>query len=64
MAFVHIFVFRMAAKIILQVSEHVEKALTEAQNIQKTVDEDILLTNKNIVDASNSLSKVSKFVLI
>lgn len=64
MAVVQIFVLRMAAKIILQVSEHVEKALAEAQNIQKTVDDDILLTNKNIVDASNSLSKVSKFVLI
>lgn len=54
----------MAAKIILQVSEHVEKALGEAQDIQNTVSEDVLLTKQNIVDVSNSLSKVSPFLLI
>lgn len=54
----------MAAKIILQVSEHVEKAIDEAQNIQKTVNDDILITKQNIIDASNSLSKVNTCLLI
>lgn len=48
----------MAAKNILQVSERVEKALTEAQNIQNIVNNVILTMNQNIVDVTNSLTKV------
>lgn len=50
---------RIAAKSILEVAERVEKALDEAQNIQKDVGDDILTTNQYIVDATNSITKVS-----
>lgn len=53
----------MAAKNILQVAERVEKALIEAQNIQKEVNDGIFTTNQNIVDATNSLTKVSTFII-
>lgn len=49
----------MAAKDILQVAERVEKALAEAQEIHKNIDGGILKTKENIVDATNSLTKVS-----
>lgn len=48
----------MAAKNILQVAERVEKALSETQNIQKSVNDGIFATSQNIVDANNSLTKV------
>lgn len=48
----------MAAKSILQVAERVEKALEEAQVLQKSVDDGIVKTNQNILDANNSLAKV------
>lgn len=51
--------FRMAAINILQVAERVETLLAEAEDIQKNVDKGILTTNENIVDATNSLTKVS-----
>lgn len=51
--------YRMAAKSILQVAERVEKALIEAEGIQKDVEDGIMTTNQNIVDATNSLSEVS-----
>jgi len=50
---------RIAAKSILEVAERVEKALDEAQNMQKNVSDDILTTNQYIVDATNSITKVS-----
>jgi hypothetical protein len=50
--------YRMAAKNILQVAERVEKALSETQDIQKTVNDGIFVTSQNIVDANNSLTKV------
>lgn len=56
--FINLFIFRMAAKNILQVSERVEKALIEAQNIQNIVNNVILTMNQNIVDVTNSLTKV------
>jgi len=49
----------MAAKNILQVAERVETALDEAESIQKKIDEGILITNQNIVDANNSITNVS-----
>lgn len=49
----------MAAKSILQVAERVEKALAEAEDIQKNVDDGIMNINQNIADATNNLSKVS-----
>lgn len=54
-----ILMIRIAAKSILEVAERVEKALDEAQVIQKDVGDDILTTNQFIVDATNSLTKVS-----
>lgn len=53
----------MAAKNILQVAERVEKALAEAQDLQKTVDEGVLTTNQDIVDATNSITKVSTLII-
>lgn len=53
----------MAAKNILQVAERVEKALAEAQNLQKEVEDGIFTTNQNIEDATNTLTKVSTFVI-
>lgn len=49
---------QIAAKSILEVAERVEKALDEAQIIQKDVGDDILTTNQYIVDATNSITKV------
>lgn len=54
----------MAAKNILQVAERVEKALVEAEDIQKDVEDGIMTTNQNIVDATNGLSKVSTEFLL
>jgi len=52
----------MAAKNILQVAERVETALAEAQSIQKNVDDGILTTNQNILDANNSITNVSNLL--
>lgn len=52
----------MAAKNILQVAERVETALAEAQSIQKNVDDGILTTNQNILDANNSITDVSNLL--
>jgi chromosome segregation ATPase len=49
---------QMAAKNILQVAERVETALAEAQSIQKNVDDGILTTTQNILDANNSITNV------
>lgn len=54
----------MAAKSILQVAERVEKALAEAEVIQKDVDNGITTTNQNIVDATDILNKVSTALFI
>lgn len=54
----------MAAKSILQVAERVEKALEEAQVLQKSVDDGIVKTNQNILDANNSLAKVLFIIYI
>lgn len=54
----------MAAKNILQVAERVETALDEAESIQKKIDDGILITNQNIVDANNSITNVSNFISI
>jgi len=54
----------MAAKNILQVAERVEIALAEAQNIQKKVDDGILTTNQNVVDANNSITNVSNLLTL
>jgi len=54
----------MAAKSILQVAERVEKALAEAEAIQKDVENGITTTNQNIVDATDILNKVSTTLFI
>lgn len=53
----------MAAKSILEVAERVEKALNEAQEMQKNVDDGILTTNENILNVNSSLLKVSNCVV-
>lgn len=53
----------MAAKNILQVAERVENALAEAQDLQKVVDDGVLTTNQDIVDATNSITKVSTLII-
>lgn len=53
----------MAAKDILQVAERVEKALAEAETIQKEVDSGLETTNQNIVDTTDVLDKVSTIIL-
>lgn len=54
----------MAAKDILHVAERVEQSLAEAKTIQKNVDDGILTTNQNIVDATNSLTKVCSITVL
>lgn len=54
----------MAAKSILQVAERVEESLSEAEGIQKNVEDGITITNQNIADATDSLSKVSTVFVV